>query len=128
MLLTNTYFKSLRKETTLLKVNCIVVFFSTVLTYLGAVLIHDLRYIVLFILLAFVFKSILSEYYLNIILNQSIHDLILKDCLIITLYIAVMYFLDYAFLGTVLYLVCCFFLFKTDIFNLVNYLKEKRLC
>lgn len=128
ILLTNTYFKSLRKETTLLKVNSIVVIFSSILTYLGAIFIHDLKYIILFILLIFVLKSFLSEYFLNKILKQSILGLFLKDCFIITSYIVLMYFLDHAFIGTVLYLVLCFSLFKNDILNLVNYLKEKRTC
>ncbi|MGH1720805.1 oligosaccharide flippase family protein [Enterococcus casseliflavus] len=66
-----TFFKSMRKETTLLVINISTVILSILLGYLSAYVIKNLFLSVLVILIVLIFRSIVSEIYLSKLLSVS---------------------------------------------------------
>lgn len=88
-LLTNTYFKALRKEKTMMKINLGIVVVSFVLTYISTVLLHDLNIAVISILLLFAIKSICSEIVLEKVLEIQIKKDILQEIILVILFVSI---------------------------------------
>lgn len=88
VLLTNTYFKSLRKEYTLLKINVLMLILSFVLTIVGTKVLFNIYFMLFSILFLFVFKSILSEYLLCSLLESKVYFNNIKELLLILLFVS----------------------------------------
>ncbi|MEG0697413.1 MAG: hypothetical protein RR447_09775, partial [Algoriella sp.] len=101
-LLTNTYFKTLRKERLLLKINLMTLFFSGMLTVVATMVIKNLTLAILTILLAQMYRSIISEVYLS----QQLKINLKKDNIIEILLVIVFVFSGWyisSWLTTVVY-------------------------
>lgn len=86
-LLINTYLKSMRQEKLMLKINIFAVFVSFLLTFLGAVILHDLNFTVFSIILVFAIRCTVAEIYLCKLL--SLHSIkgIFYDILMVMVFI-----------------------------------------
>ena len=91
-LLCNTYFKVLRKETLLLKYNCIAFVLSLVLSLVGGYIVGNIYFIVMSLVLAIAVRSIISEIYLARVFEIKVSGSIVQEVLIVLIFwIAVWY-------------------------------------
>lgn len=78
-LLINTYLKTLREEKVMMHINVISLVFSATLTLFSTVIFHNLTFAVLSILIAQIFRAVLSELYLSYKMDLSmIKDIMLE--------------------------------------------------
>ncbi len=88
-LLCNTYFKVLRKENWLLKVNFISAFVSVVLCVIGAVVFKSILAVTISMVVAIAIRSIISEIYLSRLMSQNILRQIIRETGLVIVFIAV---------------------------------------
>lgn len=93
-LLTNTYFKVLRKEQFLLKINIILLIISIVLTLISIFIIKSINAAVCSILLISCIKSILSELYIQKTLKISLWLSILIELILVVCFLVSNMFLS----------------------------------
>lgn len=87
-LLVNTYFKTLRKEKVILKINLLTVFTSLVLTITNVLIFRNLYFMVISITLLLCFRSTIAEIILSKYLELKISYSISKEILFVILFIA----------------------------------------
>lgn len=125
-LLINTFLKTLRKETLMLKINFITLCLSFFITIIIINFVNNLNLAILSIVFLLSFRSILSEIYLSSILKVSIYKDILLEVIMTVLFILSGWFIDswYTLLiytiGYIVYLI----IKKEDINKTIKNLKE----
>lgn len=78
-MLCNTYFKVLRKERVLLKVNMLSMALSFALSLFGVLVIHNLYFVIVSIVVTVAFRSVASEIYLGRLLGQkAVGDILME--------------------------------------------------
>lgn len=102
-LLVNTYLKTIRKESIMLKVNIISVITSIILTYISTQLFNNLDLTVVVLVTVLVFKSIISEIELTKVIGKAVSKDILLELSLITVFIFTGWYID-SWLSTLLYL------------------------
>lgn len=88
-LIINSYFKILRKEKIMLKINVIILLFSIITTFVFTKIIHNINYIIVSILFIFIIKSIISEYVLSKYILIKNKNYILLDLVLVGIYILI---------------------------------------
>lgn len=96
-LLCNTYFKVLRKEKILLAVNLFSMVTSFVLSLIGGYIFNSIYAIVVFMVVAIAFRSIISELYLAKIMESNI-----TISLVLEIFLAALFMISTWFLGKAL--------------------------
>lgn len=86
-LLINTYFKTLRKEKLMLKINLITMSISVILTYLSTFIFRSLTVTIANIVILLAFRSIFAEYHLAKILKIEISKDVLLELLLTLIFI-----------------------------------------
>lgn len=125
-LLVNTYLKTLRKESVILRINLITVLMSIILTVITIQLFENLSLTILSILILLAFRSILAEIYLSKLLKISLNKEMLYDALLTTVFITASWFLE-SLSGIMIYLIAYIayiLLKKQDILISINTLKN----
>lgn len=84
-----TFFKSLRKENTLLMINIVTLIFSAILSFLFSIVLRNLLLSVMLILIVLAFRSVISEIYLSKILNIKYLKNIATELLIVCWFLIV---------------------------------------
>lgn len=102
-LLVNTYLKTIRKESIMLKVNIISLLISIILTYISTQLINDLDLTVVVLVTALVFRSIIAEIELMKVIDKSVFKDTIFELLLISIFVLTGWYID-SWLSTVLYL------------------------
>ncbi|SUP44766.1 sugar transporter [Veillonella criceti] len=125
-LLVNTYLKSLREETLMLKINLASVILGFFVTLLTVFILHNLLLTVFAIVFVYGFRCILSEVFLQKILNITLYkDFIIEMILILVFIISGTFFYSIysALLYLLLYLVYILFN-KSIVIELYNKLNK----
>ena len=86
-LLVNTYFKSMRQEGLMLKLNIISVVFSLFVTFITVELFRSLDLTVLSVVLIYAFQCCLAEYFISYLLNINLRNDILIDIIMCGVFI-----------------------------------------
>ncbi len=125
-LLVNTYFKSMRKENLMLKVNIIAVLFSLILTFMSVLVFHNLTLVVLSIVLAFAFRCLLAEYFLSKILNVEVIKQVVVELLIISMFMSLSWNVisSYAFIIYSIIYLLYIYSNRFDIFHFIKLIKK----
>lgn len=105
VLLANTYLKSLRFEGYLLFINVISVLFGASLTFLSAVIIHDLTLVIFSILLLFIIKNIMAEFYVCKILKIKFYKYAVYELLLIIMFVFCNYTITAKYIAAIIYLI-----------------------
>lgn len=119
-LLCNTYFKVLRKEKILLRYNIIAFLLSLSLSVVGGYVIHNVYFIIISMVFATAVRSIISELYLARILNVKVLGSIIRELVIVFIFMLSAWFLDGAAAFTII-------LFTYIIFLIMNRSKMQSL-
>lgn len=125
-LLTNTYFKTLRKEKLILRVNIITVIISIISTIIFAFYLKNLTLTMLSIVLLLAFRSILSEIALSKIIEIDVKKDIVLETILSIIFILTAWFID-SWIGVSLYLIvyiAYFLIRKKDIVSTYSLFTE----
>lgn len=119
--LCNTYFKVLRKERMLLWLNVISMLLSAFLGLLGAYVLHNIYFIVVSMVVAVAFRSILSEIYLARLMNASVVIGLTQEIILVVIFMATSWYVSSLY---------SFFLFFIAylIYIVINYKKVRMIC
>lgn len=93
-LLCNTYFKVLRKERTLLKVNLLAMIVSMVLAVIGGYFVKNIYFIVFSMVFSIAFRSIISENILATMMNSVVVKNLIMETIVVILYLCGIYYLN----------------------------------
>lgn len=99
-LLINTYFKTLRKEKMMLRINIVSLLLSVLVTFITTFLLHQLDLAVLSIVILLAFRGILAESCLSKVLGISVYKDMLLETTIIFSFMLISWFINswYSFL------------------------------
>ena len=90
-LLCNTYFKVLRKEKFLLKVNLLSMMLSLILSIIGVYIFDNMLFVIIFMVVAIAFRSVLSEIYLSKLMNHRITLNVIQEIFIAAIFMIISY-------------------------------------
>lgn len=93
-MLCTTYFKVLRREKLLLRINLISLTFSLMLCLISGYLINNIYAVVISLVIAVAFRSILSEFYLSKIMGGSVLKSILQESLLVIIFMLCTWFIS----------------------------------
>lgn len=86
-MLCSTYFKILRKEKLLLKINVITMIFSAFISFIGSYIVNNIYFVALGLLIVIALRSIFSEILLAKMMNKSILNKLIPEIIMVTLYL-----------------------------------------
>lgn len=86
-MLCSSFFKSLRKENTLLKINVITLMLSMIVALLGSFIVKDINFVALGILGVVAFRSIVSEVILAKYMDCIIYKDLMQEILMVLLFV-----------------------------------------
>lgn len=89
VMLLNTYFKVLRQETLLLKINATTLVCSVFATIISVYIYADLTMAVFSILLVLAFRSLCAEYYLHKALQVHLYNRIIVETILVSVFVIV---------------------------------------
>ncbi|MBU3172989.1 oligosaccharide flippase family protein [Clostridium estertheticum] len=89
-----TYFKVLRKEKLLLKINLISLTLSVILTLVASYMINNIYAVAISMLLAVAFRSIISDIYLSKIMGGSVLKNIVYESLLVAIFMVCTWFIN----------------------------------
>ena len=92
-LLCNTYFKVLRKEKVLLRNNIIAFAISFSLSVIGGYVVHDIYFIIISMVFAIAFRSIISELYLARTLEIAILNSLIQEIIMVVIFMVSAWYL-----------------------------------
>lgn len=101
-LLVNTYLKDLRQEALMLKINIYAVLLSAVWTIISTVIVHNLNLAVLGIVVACAFRCIVSEHYIQKLLQIKLMKKICIDIILVLTFMISGYLFE-SFICTAIY-------------------------
>ena len=93
-MINNTYFKVLRKENTLLKINLITVFISSVFSIASVFIIKNINFVIIGMLFSICVRSIIGEIYLSRYMNVATD---LKNLILIIIFSILFIFYNFVF-------------------------------
>ncbi|MDY3869598.1 MAG: hypothetical protein SOZ52_09520, partial [Pyramidobacter sp.] len=103
ILLTNTYFKSLRYEGVMLKCNMALLGTSLLFTVINIYFVKSLDIMVFSITLLFLLKNLLAEYLLSRALKLHVFKMWFQEIALVSLFVAINYFFENSVLNFVIY-------------------------
>lgn len=128
-MLCNTYFKVLRKEKILLRVNALSMLLSTVLSLIGGFVVKNIYFIVISMVVSIAFRSIISEIYLCNLLeeNKKVVKYIIQEVGIVIIFMVSSWFLDdlKAFLVILVTYIIYLILNRNNLKIVIDFLKQK---
>lgn len=86
-MLVNTYLKSLRQEALMLKINFVSVVFALLMTYVTVVLFHNLKLVILSIVINFAFRLLLAEYFIEKLLSLKLRKDSIEELIVVSSFI-----------------------------------------
>ncbi|MEX0049713.1 oligosaccharide flippase family protein [Clostridium butyricum] len=89
-----TYFKVLRKEKYLLKINILTMILSVILSIIGGYIFNNIYFIIISMVFVTAFRSIASELYLSKLMNVKITNQILQECVLIIIFMISSWYLS----------------------------------
>lgn len=119
-LLCTTYFKVLRKEKTLLKINILTVVISAVLCSISAFLYKNIYLVIISLVISVVFRSIVSELNLANVMKTLIGRSIITDVFLATLFVLVTWNFEPIYSFIVMSVTYCMYIY-------VNFSKVKKI-
>lgn len=130
--LCNTYFKVLRKEKALLKVNLISMIFSWIMALICGYLFRNMITVVVFMVISIIVRNIISELYLNKIINKSFEGeafSIISQIIITAIFMYASWYYNeiIAFLIISITILIYLIISKNKIIKLLNFFKNKFL-
>lgn len=93
-LLCNTYFKVLRKENLLLKINIITAMISLVLNLLATYIFKNMYLVIIFMVVVIALRSIISEIYLANIMKSKVFKNIMLELLLTIIFMLSSWYMD----------------------------------
>lgn len=93
-LLCNTYFKVYRKEKIMLRINIITMIISIILSLIGAYILHNIYFIVVSMVIAVGFRSIIAEIYLANMMSEQIISSILIELILVIVFMISSWYLN----------------------------------
>ncbi|MDP4551666.1 oligosaccharide flippase family protein [Alkalihalobacillus macyae] len=93
-MLCTTYFKVMRKEKYLLKINFITLVISVILSYISGFIVQNILAVTLSILISIAFRSIISEIYLSKLMQSSVLSNIVKESTLVIVFIISNWYFD----------------------------------
>lgn len=93
-LLCNTYFKVYRKEKVMLRINLITMVISIILSIIGAYILHNIYFIVVSMVIAVGFRSIIAEIYLSNMMSEQIISSILIELILVIVFMISSWYLN----------------------------------
>lgn len=126
-LLCNTYFKVLRKEKILLKINLVTMILSFILNFIGAFLLENVVSIIIFMVLSIAFRNIVSEIYLSKLLNTKIHNMLFQKIVLTVIFMGSSYNLSSIKSFCIISIFYSFYLLLNvrQLMTIIEYLKGK---
>lgn len=112
-MLSNTYLQVLRKERVLLYINILSFVLSISLALVGAYILNNIYAIIISMVVAIAFRSIISEMYLSKLLRFSFVKGLLWECSLSILFVSLSWFANSA-VGFMIYLVAYIFYLGTN--------------
>ena len=82
-----TYFKVLREEAFLLRINIITAVFSIVLGFVSAFVIREMSAVVISMVLSIAFRSVISEIYLAKLMSQRVVKDLVQESMIVVIFV-----------------------------------------
>ncbi|KAF0821316.1 hypothetical protein V7200_23680 [Cytobacillus firmus] len=125
VLLLNTYFKTLRKEKVMLRINLFSLFISILTTLLTTILVKDLNLAVLSIVFIIAFRCILAEIILTSFLKINVYKDIILELVMSIIFIVLGWFMNIwvAVIGYLVAYVIYMLIKRKDITNTIQYIK-----
>lgn len=93
-LLCNTYFKVLRKENLLLKINVLTAIISLILNFLAVYVLKNIYLVIIFMVIAIAIRSIISEIYLANIMKTKVIKGIVSELILTCFFMISSWYLD----------------------------------
>ncbi len=93
-LLCNTYFKVLRKENLLLKINIITAIISLVLNFFATYVFKNMYLVIIFMVVVIAVRSIISEIYLANIMESKVFKSIMLELLLTIIFMLISWYMD----------------------------------
>lgn len=125
VLLLNTYFKTLRKEKLMLKINLFSLLISILITIVTTVLIKDLNLAVLSILVVMAFRCIIAEIILMRFLKINVYKDVILELLMSVIFIIMAWFMDIwvAVIGYSIAYIIYILIKRKDITNTIQHMR-----
>lgn len=129
-MINNTYFKVLRKEKTLLKINLITVLISSILSVISIFVIKNINFVIIGMLFSICVRSIIGEIYLSKYMNVNSD---LKNIVLIMIFSILFIFYNFIFSNLISFILTfiTYILFViisksyTILFEILNTIKKK---
>lgn len=127
-LLVNTYLKSMRQESLMLKINILSVLASVIITFITVKVLHDLNLAVLSIVFVYAFQCCLAEGCISYLLDIKLKREIITDIVLSGIFIATGLFFQNILCMIIYMLVYLLFLLlhRRQVNTLINTIKHKR--
>ncbi len=127
-LLVNTYLKSMRQESLMLKINILSVLASVIITFITVKVLHDLNLAVLSIVFVYAFQCCLAEGCISYLLDIKLKREIITDIVFSGIFIATGLFFQNILCMIIYMLVYLLFLLlhRRQVNTLINTIKHKR--
>lgn len=124
-ILVNTYFKSMRQESLMLKLNILTVLFSVVVTCFTVFVLHNLDLTIFSIILIYAFQCFVAEYSISRLLNIDLIKDIVIDLVICIVFIGSSWYIHNAFCIAIYSLIYLVFLLshKNELRDLLSEIK-----
>lgn len=103
-MLCNTYFKVLRKEKLLLKLNVVSMSISIVLSLLGAYVFDSINFIVISMVVAIAFRSVISEIHLARLMGNSVISSLIQEMILVVVFMLCSWYLN-SLIGFLVFLI-----------------------
>lgn len=127
-MLIETYFKTLRLENNLLKINLLMVTMSLISTVFTTIIFHNLTYAVLSIVILLAFRCVIAETILSKHINVDVRKFIFEEIIMVMIFILSSWFVK-GYFGFILYFISyvLYMIFnKKNIEILIKEIREKR--
>ena len=119
-MLCNTFFKVMRKEKLLLKINILTAFLSLLLSLIGVYVFNSIYMIIIFMVVAVAFRSILSEIFLSSMMDNKIDKSLIQEILLTVVFMLSSWYLNTVF-ATIVFSLCyiLFLIINRDSVNIL---------
>ena len=126
----NTYFKVLRKEKFLLRINIITMIISIVLSVISGYILRDMTIVTISMVISIIIRSIVSEIYLNKNMNNEVKKIIpsiILECIITIIFMITSWYLKeiYSFMIMCIVMIVYLFFNYKEIKNIFSIIRKK---
>lgn len=124
----STFFKSMRKENTLLVINLTTLVCSMLMAFIGAFLVHSIEFIAYGLLIVIAMRSIVSELILSRLMRVNIITELLQEIFIVVFFVLLARYINAAYMFVLFAVIYIFYLLinRRRVKNIIATSKELR--